>query len=343
MNTQVVESSQQASKNSHRFQGIILMTIVVLIWASMPVAIKGIISSISPPVQIAIRFTIATVIFAPFARNLNLGLVRDAVIIGLLMFVAFISETIGLQTIAANQASFVYGLLVIFVTLFEVVFYRRLSLVAILAAVLAFAGIGIMSWQSNSYPIGLVWMIICALFSSAAMILFEKLGSRHSVLSLTLVQLLLIAILSWLWAGSELIGQFDVISTNLTNPKNVLTLVYLSVVGTGINTWLTAKALGMITAFEAALIQTLEPIFGAIFAFFLLGETFGINAYVGAPMVITGMIMALDEKKVDIPTDNKNEFILPAENKNEFILPTEDASQLGLSQVEEQLPEVKPE
>ncbi len=137
------------TENSQRAQGIVLMVIVALIWGSMPVAVKEIVSSVPPSVQVAIRFTIATVIFAPFARNLNLKLIRDGAILGLLMFGAFASETIALKTIAANQASFIYGLLVIFVTLFEVVFYRRVSLVAILAAAIAFTGIGIMSWQNG--------------------------------------------------------------------------------------------------------------------------------------------------------------------------------------------------
>src|SRR4028118_2231039 len=100
------------TENSQRAQGIVLMVIVALIWGSMPVAVKEIVSSVPPSVQVAIRFTIATVIFAPFARNLNLKLIRDGAILGLLMFGAFASETIALKTIAANQASLIYGLLV---------------------------------------------------------------------------------------------------------------------------------------------------------------------------------------------------------------------------------------
>lgn len=301
------------TENSQRAQGIVLMVIVALIWASMPVAIKEIISSVPPAVQVAIRFTIGAVIFAPFARNPNLSLVRDGVILGLLMFASFVSETIALETIAANQASFIYGLLVIFVTLFEVVFYRRLSVVAILAAAIAFTGIGIMSWQNGLPPIGEVWMLICALLVSAIVIVLEILAPRHPLLPLTVVQLLVIAMLSWLWAAPQLIGQLEVIGTNLSNPKNLLPLLYLGVVGTGIVTWLQTKALRMITAFEAGLIETLEPVFGAMFAFFLLGETFKLSGYVGAVMVIVGMIMALNERKhhnssdtVPLPTEEQS-------------------------------------
>jgi drug/metabolite transporter (DMT)-like permease len=97
----------------------------------------------------------------------------------------------------------------------------------------------------------------------------------------------------------QLIGQIEVISTNLINPKNLVALLYLGIVGTGILTWLQAKALSRIAAFEGGLIQTLEPVFGSIYAFFLPGETFSMRGYVGAVMVIVGTIMAPHQRKAD--------------------------------------------
>jgi drug/metabolite transporter (DMT)-like permease len=215
------------------------------------------------------------------------------------MFAAFVTQTMALETIAANQASFTLGLVVILITLFEVVFYRRLSLMAILAAAFSFTGIGIMSWQNGPPPIGAVWMLICALLIAAIVILLEKIAPRHPLLPLTVIQLWVIAILSWLLVAPQLIGQIEIISTNLINPKNLVALLYLGIVGTGIVTWLQAKALSRITAFEGGLIQTLEPVFGSIYAFFLLGETFSMRGYVGAVMVIVGMIMAPRQRKAD--------------------------------------------
>ncbi len=285
------------AKNSQHFQGILLMIMSSLIWPSMPVAIHEVISTVSPFVQIATRFTIGAVVFAPFARNLNRNLIRDGAILGVLMFAAFVTQTLALESIPANQASFTVGLVVILITLFEVVFYRRLSLVAILAAALAFAGIGIMSWQDGPPPIGAVWMLICALLIAAIVILLERIAPRHPVLPLIVVQIWVIAILSCLLAAPQMAGQIEVISANLTHPKNIVALLYLGIVGTGTVTWLQAKALSRITAFEGGLIQTLEPVIGSIYAFFLLGETFRMSGYVGAVLVIGGMIMALSERK----------------------------------------------
>lgn len=295
--------TEPVPKNSQHFQGIVLMIMASLIWPSMPVAIAEVISTVSPFVQIATRFTIGAVVFAPFARNLNRDLVRDGTILGVLMFAAFVTQTMALESIPANQASFTVGLVVILITLFEVVFYRRLSLMAILAAAIAFTGIGIMSWENGPPPIGAVWMLICALLIAAIVILLEKFAPRHPLLPLTVIQLWVIAILSWLLVAPQLAGQIEIISTNLINPKNLIPLLYLGIVGTGIVTWLQAKALSRITAFEGGLIQTLEPVFGSIYAFFLLGETFSLRGYIGAVMVIAGMIVALSQRTADALSD----------------------------------------
>ena len=312
------ENTQQTQDKNQRFQGIVLMVIVALIWGSMPVAVKEIVNSVPPPVQIALRFTIGVVIFAPFTRNLNIPLLRDGTIIGLLMFGALACETIGLKTIAANQASFMFGLSIIFITLFEVVFYRRISLVALLAAAIAFTGIGVMTLQDSLPPIGEVWMLLCAIISAALVIVLEILAPRHEILPLTLVQLLVIAVLSWFWAAPQMFGHFEEIKTNLMNQKDLVALIYLGVVGTGIITWLQTKAMSTITAFEAGLIQTSEPVFGAMFAFLVLGESFEMKGYIGAAMVIVGMVTALSQRKgnetseVALPIDNSSKLTTSA-------------------------------
>lgn len=290
-------------KNSEHFQGIVLMIMVSIIWASMPVAIAEVITTVSPFVQIAARFTIGAVVFAPFARNLNRDLVVDGTILGLLMFAAFVTQTIALETLAANQASFTLGLVVIFITLFEVVFYRRLSLMAILAGAFSFTGIGIMSWQDGPPPIGAIWMLISALLVSAIVLLLDIFAPRHPPLPLTVIQLWVIAVLSWLLVAPQLIGHIEVISTNLMNPKTLIPIFYLGIVGTGIVTWLETTAMSKITAFESGIVQTIEPVLGALFAFFLLGQTFTMRGYVGAVMVLMGMMIALNQRKADALSD----------------------------------------
>ncbi|MDF5714164.1 MAG: DMT family transporter [Rhizonema sp. NSF051] len=278
-------------------QGIVLMIITAFIWASTFVAIKEIVSSVSPTIQVAIRFTLGAMAFAIFARDLNIRLVRDGIIIGLFMFCSVTTETIGLQTLQANQATFIYGLTVSFVTLFELVFRRRISVISLLAAVIAVTGIVIMGWDNGPPPIGEYWMFLCAFFSAGFMIALEIIGQDHPPLPFTMIQLSTIAVLSWLWAAPELIGNLEIINQTLRDFTNLSFLLYLGIIGTAVVIWIQTMALRRITAFDAVVIQALEPIFGAILAFLFLGETFGTNGFIGAGMVLVAMFMALSQKK----------------------------------------------
>lgn len=278
-------------------QGIILMLLVTFIWASMPIAIKDLIERVSPSVQIFIRFSLGAIVCAPFADKLNFAVIRDGAITGSVFFGGVIAETIALKTIPANQASFIYGLILIFVTLFEALYHRRLSWLAFIAAAISFSGIGVMSWQDGPPPLGEAWMLVCALLAASWVILLEIFAPRHSFATLTFTQLASVTILAFLWAAPEIMSDPQEIWLEVTQTKNLLILVYLGVVATGMNTWLQTKAISMITAFEAGLIETLEPFMGAMLAFVFLRETFRLQGYVGAAITIAGMLLALSTNK----------------------------------------------
>lgn len=52
------------------------------------------------------------------------------------------------------------------------------------------------------------------------------------------------------------------------------------------------------TASRASLIFTLEPVFSAIFAFFLLGERIGVRGYLGAALMLASLVLV----EVDVGT-----------------------------------------
>ena len=51
------------------------------------------------------------------------------------------------------------------------------------------------------------------------------------------------------------------------------------------------------TASHAGLIFTLEPVFSAVFAFFLLGERLGVKGYIGASLMLLSLVLM----ELDLP------------------------------------------
>lgn len=272
---------------------IILIIFTTLIFGSIPAVVKEAITIFSPATQFAIRFTIAAIIFTPFIRNLNMSLVRDGAIMGLLLFGIFAPATIGLETISANQASFIFSLNMVFVNLFEILFRKRLSIRTVLAATLAFAGIGVMSWESGAPVIGDLWLLSSALSDAAYIIVLEVFSPQYSPMPFVTIQLWVVAALGVLWAIPELTDQLEAIKTSFP------VLIYLGLVGTAIVILFQTLAQRWISAQEAALFFTLEPVFGAIFAFLLLGETFSTRSFIGATMVLVGIFLTLTRPKID--------------------------------------------
>jgi drug/metabolite transporter (DMT)-like permease len=267
--------------------GILALIAAALILGSIPTAIKEAMEYFSPSVQLALRFLIGAVVLTPFVREFNLGLLRDGLILGLVTFVSFAGETIGLETISANRASFIFGLSVVFVTLFELVFRQRLSVRAILASALAFGGIGVMSWEGGETSLGNIWLVVAALCDAISVIVLEKFSPQYSAVALSAIRVWCVALLGLIWAAPEITTEFQVLT------RHWGALHYLGIVATGLVSWLAVIGLRWIPAHEAAIFLALEPLFGGVIAFFLIGETFGIRGGIGALMVLSGIILVI--------------------------------------------------
>lgn len=61
----------------------------------------------------------------------------------------------------------------------------------------------------------------------------------------------------------------------------------MSIMVTDLGLWAEIVALQYITSTEAAVIYTLEPLFGAGFAYIILGERWGPQGWAGAILIVT--------------------------------------------------------
>lgn len=275
---------------THRFlrtQGIMLLVATTLIWGTTSPITKAAVGSLSPDVLTATRFAVAAIAFTPFAiRSLNARLVRDAALLGLLLFASVASQTIALKTISANRAAFIIGLDVILVPLFGPLLRQHVPARAFLAAGLAFTGIGLISWEGGALRVGDLWMFGCTLSYSIYILMLDAVTQHYPSMQLTAIQLLIVAALGTVWAIPDLLGQFGAISANF------YALLYLGLVATAATTWIQAVAQRWVTIHETALIYTLEPVFAAVFSFLLLGETLGTRGILGAGLVLVGMVLS---------------------------------------------------
>ncbi|WP_193197377.1 DMT family transporter [Nostoc sp. MG11] len=281
-----LDDRNQSTQNALHIQGIIAIALVSLIWATTFPLTKDAVTSFSPAVLTASRFTIAAAIFTPYLRSLNAQILRDGTVLGLLLFACFAFQAIGLETANANRGGFIFSLNVIIVPLLAALFGQPLLLKTVLAAIVSLIGIGIMCWENGSLGIGDLLLFGETFIYGVYMLVLQGTAQRHSTLSLTAIQLWIVAVLSAVWAAPEMVGQFEALSNNYG------IILYLSLVGTAGTIWLETIGQQWISASEAALLCTLDPVLTSVFSFWLLGEKFGVRGLIGTVLVLTALILS---------------------------------------------------
>lgn len=296
-----------SQKGQHN-QGIILLIAVTMLWGTTFPLVKETVASISPSLLIALRAGLATVAFALHLRDLNAKLLRDGALLGLLLFSSLTMQAIALQTLSANRAAFIASLYVILVPLAGKLLGKPVLRRRFLAALIALSGIGLMSWEGGLPKGNELWILVDVIFSTCYILTLDSVTPHHPPLSLTAVQLLVIAVLATLWTAPELLGQWEAIRSNF------FPILYLASV-TALTTWLITIAQNWVSAQETALIFTFEPVFAALISFFLLGETLGLRGCMGAAMVVGAMAISQSQTSSVTPNTEvitEEKILIPA-------------------------------
>ena len=288
-----------------RRAGIFTLVLITIVWGTTFVIVKETVTTVSPALLLALRFTVAALLLA-WVRPSRKALV-PGLILGVLSFLGFATQTIGLVSTTASKAAFITGLSVILTPLFSALYFRYGGLRhsephrrelrhsvparAYLTAAVALVGLGLMSLTgAQGVTAGDVWILGTAVFYAFYIIYLGEVAPKHGALELSAVQFWPMALLAWVWAAPQL-GQLGSLSAG-----SVWSIVYLGAVATALVSVFQVRAQRVVSAHVAALIFVLEPVFAALFAYLLLGERLGVWGWVGAGLV--GVAMLLSELRL---------------------------------------------
>jgi drug/metabolite transporter (DMT)-like permease len=265
--------------------GVLLLVLVTVIWGSTFAVIKETIQTVPVPILLAVRFSFAALFLLwvkPERKTLIPGM-----ILGLLSFAGYATQTIGMLTTSASKAAFITGLSVILTPIVGAIWLRqRIPGRVWLAALLAIIGLGLMTLNPNEgVVIGDLWVLGTALAYALYIVYLGEIAVHHKPIVLTSLQIIVVAVLSWGWAVPHLSVLKEL------SPSVLSALLYLALFATALVLWLQALAQRVVPAYAAALIFALEPVFAAIFAYFMLGETLSLQGWLGGGLVVIAMIL----------------------------------------------------
>lgn len=282
------------------------LILVAVIWGSGFIFIKNVLDYISPIHIIALRFTISTVvmsvIFFKKVKAIKVPDIKAGSLIGIFLFIAFITQTIGLQyTTVSNQAFITASNVVLVPFLYWFVSKNKPMTVEIIAVLLCFVGIGILSLDANfSIGLGDGFTMVCAVFFACHIVSIGLFSKKHDPITLTIIQFAIAGVLSI--AGALIIGTP---LGNLTK-EVIYPIMYLALVSTILAFGIQNVAQRYTSSTHAAIILSMESVFGSIFAILFLKELVTIKLVLGSIIVLASVILA--ETKLD--------FILKKEKKD---------------------------
>lgn len=279
-----------------RLRGLLLLILVTAIWGSTFAVVKQLGELLPPAVLIAWRFLIAALALLPAALLVRPArpaaapaspLWRDGLVLGAWLIAGYGTQTIALQTTGANRAAFFTALSVVLVPMWLVLAQRRRMPAALWTALpLAVAGLALLSWEGGQLVVGDLWALACAVTYAGFIVTLEKMARSHPPLPFTLAQVLAVAGLALVWAALAEPGRL------LPPPGAWWPLLYLGVVATALTTLLQTVGQRHVTAAEASLVYTLEPVAATAFSFVLIGEQVGVRGLLGGLLVVAATVLS---------------------------------------------------
>jgi len=272
---------------------VLVLLLVTVVWGATFPVLKLATAQLSGLEVSALRFLIAALIMLPFAIRAPRRTWKDGGILGVIVLVSYVTQAYGLQHISSNRSAFLTSLNVLMVPLLGLALGVRPTVVMLGSAVLACAGIGLMSWDGGAHLWADAATVLGALAYALDVILLARLARHHSAQGLAATQIVWMAVLGsvWMLVAAHGTNRMETLADRIT-PMVLLGLVYLGVVATAAMLFLQAVAQRHVTADKAALIYAMEPVFAAAFAWMWLAETLTLRAGIGGAMVVVAVVLS---------------------------------------------------
>ena len=262
---------------------------ITAMWGSTFFLIHDLLERVPTLDFLAVRFAIPSVallLIAPRAvARLSPAARRGAVVLGLLYGVAQILQTAGLAHTAASVSGFITGMYVVLTPVFAALLLRtRITAMTWGAVLLATAGLAVLTLNGLSVGYGEAITLVAAMLYALHIVGLGAWSTPHEALGMSIVQLVVITLVCLAATAPDGIVL-------PANPRDWLSVVYMALFAGALalvgQTWAQAH----LAPTRSAIIMSMEPVFAALFAVLLGGESFTVRMVTGGLMVLAAMLV----------------------------------------------------
>lgn len=282
-------------ENTRSFVCAFGLIFVTIIWGFAFVVVKNSLDYVPPLYMMAFRFTIASVVLALLFlskfKHLDKSTFFHGMILGIFLFAAYAFQTVGLQFTTAGKNAFLTTTYVMMVPFLNWFFHKsKPSWNCVLAAIIALAGIGLLSLQGDfSMNRGDVLTIICGFFFAVHIIFISRYTQTQDPVLLTILQLAFSALFSWIFAPFT-DGHFPLQETLRTDV--IVSMLYLGLFSTLLCFLLQNVCQKYLRASTTSLLLSFESVFGVIFSIIFLKEILTAKMIVGCVLIFFALVLS---------------------------------------------------
>jgi len=278
-------------KKISSLQADLILLLVALLWGTTFVASKIALDYLSPLTIISIRFILAFALMMLLFRNQIKSIqkedIKGGIVVGLMLFIAFATQLIALNYTDPGKQAFLAGTYVVFVPFIVWFIYKKKpDTKSFIGAFACFIGISLLTLNKGfSISFGDSLTLLSSVFFAGHIISTSHYVKKSTPVKITIVQFGTVAILSTLTA---LI--FEGVPTGVSSVV-IVSVIYLGIICTGVAYFLQTLAQNYTKSTHAAIILSLEAVFGSILSVIVMSELFTVKMIVGCIIIFLSILV----------------------------------------------------
>ena len=271
-----------------------LLLTVAIAWGVTFLMVQDAIETVPVYAFLFWRFGIATILMAIIAyksyHRLNKETIIYGMILGILLFSGFATQTFGLTYTKSSIIAFLTGLNVIIVPFLAfVIFKQHVRKMVFVGSILAAIGLYLLTMSGGlSFGLGEILGLICAAFFALQIVFTDIYSKKVDVFMLVLFQFLTVTILSLLFSLSVDNVTFNLDFDYTFIKAVVVTSIFATVYAFLIQTYMQQFT----TPTKTAIIFAMEPVSAGVFGYFIGNELLNSTQIIGAIIILFAVLIA---------------------------------------------------
>lgn len=277
-----------------------MLIFVTFVWGVMFVFLKEAVAVMPVMTHLAVRFFIAAIlmwIVYAFLKNkepFSAAALKRGTVMGVLLFLGFLFQSVGLKLTSASNTGFITGLCVVLVPILGAAIYKIKLPRAVTAGVcIALVGLAVMSLRFNEpMHIGDLIVFFGSFGFAFHILVTERFSVQHQPFLLAGIQITVAAFLNLIAAVCfEDFGQ--VFRPEIWANFYVLRALFIGgVLATAFAFWAQTHFQRYTSATHTAIIFASEPVFAAAAAIAIGGESLSLQTLAGGALILSGILLA---------------------------------------------------